>query len=186
MKNKAVFLDRDGVINKDYGYVHQVEKFEIYPQVFPALKKLQEAGFKLFVVTNQSGIAVGYYTEEDFHNVNNHMLSVFKKEGIKIEKVYYCPHHPEGVVPELTKKCECRKPESGMIKQAIKEFNIDPKQSFLIGDKETDIQAAHKEGIKAILVKTGQGLKHVDNTTADYIAEDILDAVENFILKKAT
>ncbi len=185
MKNKAVFLDRDGVINKDYGYVHRVEDFEVYPQVFPALKKLQEAGFKLFIVTNQSGIAVGYYTEEDFKKVTDYMLSLFDKEGIKIEKVYYCPHHPEGIIPELTKKCDCRKPESGMIKQAIKEFNIDPKKSFLIGDKETDIQAAHKEGIKAALVKTGQGKKYINQTSADYIAEDILDAVENFILKSA-
>ncbi|RMA93191.1 D-glycero-beta-D-manno-heptose 1,7-bisphosphate 7-phosphatase [Hydrogenothermus marinus] len=182
MGEKAVFLDRDGVINEDKGYVHKVEDFYIYPEVFPALKKLQNAGYKLFIVTNQSGIAVGYYTEEDFKNVTKHMLNEFEKEGIKIEKVYYCPHHPEGIIPELTMKCDCRKPESGMIKQAIKEFNIDPSKSFLIGDKETDIKAAHKENIKAILVKTGQGLKYVNNTEADFIAENILDAVEQFIL----
>ncbi|SNZ02845.1 D-glycero-D-manno-heptose 1,7-bisphosphate phosphatase [Persephonella hydrogeniphila] len=186
MRNKAVFLDRDGVINEDYGFVHRIEDFFIYPEVFPALKKLQEAGFKLLIVTNQSGIAVGYYTEEDFKKVTDYMLSVFKKEGIKIDKVYYCPHHPEGVVPEYTIKCDCRKPESGMIRQGIKEFNIDPSKSFLIGDKENDIKAAHKEGIKAALVKTGQGLKYVDNTEADFVGENILDVVENFILKEKT
>jgi len=184
LKNRAVFLDRDGVINEDYGFVHKIEDFYIYPEVFPALKKLQKAGFKLLIVTNQSGIAVGYYTEEDFKKITDHMLSVFEKEGIRIDKVYYCPHHPEGVVPELTVKCDCRKPESGMIKQGIKEFNIDPSRSFLIGDKENDIKAAHKEGVKAALVKTGQGLKYVENTEADFIGENILDVVENFILKE--
>ncbi len=185
MKNKAVFLDRDGVINEDFGYVHKIENFHIYPEVFPALRKLQEAGYKLLVVTNQSGIAVGYYTEGDFLKLTEYMLKVFEKEGIKIDKVYYCPHHPEGIIPELTMKCDCRKPESGMIRQGIQEFNIDPSASFLIGDKETDIKAAHKEGIKAALVKTGQGMKYVENTEADYIGENILDVVENFILKEA-
>ncbi|NPA13215.1 MAG: D-glycero-beta-D-manno-heptose 1,7-bisphosphate 7-phosphatase [Aquificae bacterium] len=183
-KNKAVFLDRDGVINEDYGYVHRIEDFHIYPEVFPALRKLQEAGYKLLIVTNQSGIAVGYYTEEDFHRITDHMLSVFEREGIKIDKVYYCPHHPEGIKPEYTMECDCRKPNSGMIKQGIQEFNIDPSQSFLIGDKENDIKAAHKEGIKAALVKTGQGKKYIQETTADYIGENILDVVENFILGK--
>jgi D-glycero-D-manno-heptose 1,7-bisphosphate phosphatase len=183
VKEKAVFLDRDGVINEDYGYVHKIENFHIYPEVFPALRKLQEAGFKLLIVTNQSGIAVGYYTEDDFKKVTQHMLSIFEKEGIKIDKVYYCPHHPEGIVPQYTMKCDCRKPESGMIRQGIKEFNIDPSKSFLIGDKENDIKAAHKEGIKAALVKTGQGKKYVDSTSADFVGENILDVVENFILR---
>jgi D-glycero-D-manno-heptose 1,7-bisphosphate phosphatase len=111
------------------------------------------------------------------------MLREFEKEGIKIEKVYYCPHHENGTVEKYAVKCDCRKPESGMIKQAIKEYNVDPSQSFLIGDKENDILAAHKEGVKAALVKTGQGMKYVENTTADFVGEDILDVVENFILK---
>jgi len=184
LKNRAVFLDRDGVINEDYGYVYKIEDFHIYPYVIPALKKLQKAGFKLIIVTNQSGIGVGYYTEEDFKKITDYMLNTFEKEGINIDSVYYCPHHPEGVIPEYTMKCDCRKPNSGMIKQGIKEFNIDPASSFLIGDKENDIKAAHKEGITAALVKTGQGTKYVKNTEADYIGENILDVVENFILKE--
>ncbi|WP_456401305.1 D-glycero-beta-D-manno-heptose 1,7-bisphosphate 7-phosphatase [Persephonella sp.] len=184
MGNKAVFLDRDGVINIDYGYVHKIKDFHIYKEVFPALKKLQDEGFKLLIVTNQSGIAVGYYTLEDFKNVTNYMLDTFRKEGIFIDKVYYCPHHPEGIIPEFKKVCECRKPESGMIRAGIEEFNIDPEKSFLIGDKENDIKAAHKENIKAALVKTGQGLKFVNNTEADFVGENILDVVDNFILKE--
>ncbi len=183
MKNKAVFLDRDGVINEDKGYVHRIEDFKIYPEVIPALKKLQETGYKLLIVTNQSGIALDYYTEEDFLKLTDYMLKTFEKEGIHIDKVYYCPHHENGTNPKYTIKCDCRKPESGMIKEGIKEFNIDPSQSYLIGDKENDIKAAHKEGIKAILVKTGQGMKYVENTEADFVAENILDAVENIILK---
>ena len=180
---KSVFLDRDGVINVDKGYVHKVEDFEFYPNVFKALKMLRNAGYKLFIVTNQSGIAVGYYTEEDLLKLTDYMLKEFEKEGIKIEKVYYCPHHENGIVERYSFKCDCRKPESGMIKQAIKEFGIDPSKSYLIGDKENDILAAHKEGIKAALVKTGQGMKYIDTTTADFIGDDILDVVENFILK---
>jgi D-glycero-D-manno-heptose 1,7-bisphosphate phosphatase len=183
MKNKAVFLDRDGVINEDKGYVHKIEDFKIYPEVFPALKKLQEAGYKLLIVTNQSGIALDYYTEEDFFKLTDYMLKIFEKEGIHIDKVYYCPHHENGINPKYTIKCDCRKPESGMIRQGIEEFNIDPTKSYLIGDKENDIKAAHKEGVKAILVKTGQGMKYVEGTEADFVAENILDAVENIILK---
>lgn len=182
---KAVFLDRDGVINVDKGYVHRIEDFEFYPNVFVALRKLQEAGFKLFIVTNQSGIAVGYYTEEEFLKLTDYMLEQFKKEGINIEKVYYCPHHENGIVEGYSFKCDCRKPESGMIRQAISEFGVDPSKSFLIGDKENDILAAHKEGIKAALVKTGQGLKYAKTTTADFVGEDILHVVESFILKSS-
>jgi D-glycero-D-manno-heptose 1,7-bisphosphate phosphatase len=180
---KAVFLDRDGVINVDKGYVYRIEDFEFYSNVFKALKKLQDAGYKLFIVTNQSGIAVGYYTEEDFLKLTEFMLKEFEKEGIKIEKVYYCPHHENGIVEKYAIKCDCRKPESGMIRKAIQEFGVDPTKSFLIGDKENDILAAHKEGVKAALVKTGQGIKYIDTTTADYVGEDILDVVDNFILK---
>ncbi len=184
MKQKAVFLDRDGVINVDKGYVHKIEDFEFYPGVFEALKLLQEAGYRLLIVTNQSGIALDYYTEDDFFRLTDYMLSEFEKRGIKIDKVYYCPHHENGTNPAYTIKCDCRKPASGMIKQGIKEFNIDPSRSFLVGDKENDIKAAHKEGIRAILVKTGQGLKYVDNTQADFVAENLLDAVKSIILKE--
>jgi D-glycero-D-manno-heptose 1,7-bisphosphate phosphatase len=111
------------------------------------------------------------------------MLKEFEKEGIKIDKVYYCPHHENGIVEKYAIKCDCRKPESGMIRKAIQEFGVNPTKSFLIGDKENDILAAHKEGVKAALVKTGQGMKYVDTTTADYVGEDILDVVDNFILK---
>jgi len=182
-KNKAVFLDRDGVINEDFGYVHKIEDFYIIEEVYPALKKLIDNGYKLVVITNQSGIGMGYYTEDDFFKITDYMNKKLSENGIKIDKVYYCPHHPEGKIEKYAKKCDCRKPGTKMIEDAVKEFNIDLSKSYLIGDKETDIEAGKKMGLKTALVKTGQGRKYMNNSKADYIADNILDAVENFILK---
>ena len=183
-ENKAVFLDRDGVINKDFGYVYKIEDFHMYDEVIPALKKLQDAGFKLIVITNQSGIGRGYYTEEDFKRVNDYMIKKLNENGVNIDKVYYCPHHPNGVIPKYKVVCNCRKPATGMIEEGIRDFNINTAKSFLIGDKETDIEAGLKMGLKTALVKTGQGLNYCKTTKAHYVAKNILDAVENFILKK--
>lgn len=180
---KAVFLDRDGVINKDFGYVCKIENFHFYENVFEALKKLQKAGYKLIIITNQSGIGRGYYTEEDFLKLTEYMLNEFSKDGINIDKVYYCPHHPDSEDPKYALYCDCRKPNTKMIKDAVKEFNIDKTKSFLIGDKETDIEAGLKEGLTTILVETGQGQNFKDNTKAHHIAKDILDAVDRYILK---
>ncbi|QIA07225.1 D-glycero-alpha-D-manno-heptose-1,7-bisphosphate 7-phosphatase [Draconibacterium halophilum] len=141
-KNKALFLDRDGTINVEKNYVFRIEDFEFIPGIFELLKKYYDKGFMLFIVTNQSGIARKYYTGEDFIRLNNWMVQQFKYQGIEITKVYHCPHHPE-----ITGNCNCRKPEPGMILQAIREFNIDPVNSVLIGDKKRDILAGEKAGI---------------------------------------
>ncbi|WP_319272769.1 HAD family hydrolase [uncultured Draconibacterium sp.] len=141
-KIKALFLDRDGTINVEKNYVFRVEDFEFTPGIFELLKGYQQKGFMLLVVTNQSGIARKYYTEDDFSDLNNWMIRQFQKQGIEITKVYHCPHHPE-----ITGKCNCRKPEPGMILQAIQEFNIDPVNSVLIGDKKRDILAGQRAGI---------------------------------------
>lgn len=136
LKNKALFLDRDGVINVEKNYVHKISEFEFIPEIFGILKKYQEEGFLIFVVTNQAGIARNYYTEEDVIRLNNWMVEKLRQKGIVISGVYYCPHHPD-----ISGECECRKPKPGMILKAIKEYNINPEQSVLIGDKESDIQA---------------------------------------------
>ena len=132
---KAVFLDRDGVINEDSGYVSSVENFKFIHGVFETLKEFRKLGFLLIIVTNQSGIARGFYSLEDFMVLNEFMLDEFAKNGIKIDKVYFCPHGAD-------ENCECRKPRAGMILQALSEFDIDPQKSFLIGDKPSDIEAA--------------------------------------------
>lgn len=132
---KAIFLDRDGVINKDNGYVSKIDDFDFIDGVFEALKGFQDLGFLLIVVTNQSGIGRGYYGIKNFEKLNSFMLGEFEKKDIKIDKVYFCPHSPED-------NCECRKPKPGMILQGLKEFDINPQNCILIGDKSSDIQAA--------------------------------------------
>ncbi|GAX86814.1 D-glycero-D-manno-heptose 1,7-bisphosphate phosphatase [Lebetimonas natsushimae] len=146
-KIKAAFLDRDGVINIDKNYVHKIEDFEFKDGIFDLLKLLQDKGFVLFVVTNQSGIGRGYYTLEDFKKLTDYMLNELKKRGIKIKEVAFCPHHP-GV------NCECRKPKPGMILNLAKKYNIDLKHSILIGDKQSDIEAGKNAGVgKTYLVE---------------------------------
>jgi len=132
-RTKAAFLDRDGVINIDKSYVHKVEDFEFVDGVFETLKFLQDRGYLLIVVTNQSGIGRGYYSEEDFQTLTSYMLKELKKNGIDIAKVYHCPHSPDV-------KCECRKPAPKMLLDAKKEFDIDMQNSLMIGDKKSDIE----------------------------------------------
>ena len=141
--NKAVFLDRDGVVNVEKNYVYKIEDFEFMPGIFDVCKKYQQEGYLLFIITNQAGIARGYYTEEQFRILTDFMIKQFEKQGILIKKVYFCPHHPD-----FTGECECRKPNPGMILQAAKEFDIDLSESILIGDKESDIEAGERAGIK--------------------------------------
>jgi len=140
--NKALFLDRDGVINIDKGYVHKIEDFEFIDGIFDICEFFQKEGFLIFIITNQAGIARSYYSEKIFQYLTNWMLKEFEKRGINITKVYYCPHHPD-----FTGKCKCRKPNPGMILTAKKEFDIDLENSILIGDKISDIEAGKNAGI---------------------------------------
>lgn len=137
---KAIFLDRDGVINLDKAYVSKIEDFEFCEGVFEALTHFQNLGYLLIIVTNQSGISRGYYTEEDFQKLTDWMRKELLHVRIKIDAVYHCPHAPEA-------NCACRKPQSGMFLKAIEDFNIDVKQSWMIGDKPSDIEAALGAGI---------------------------------------
>ena len=152
--NKAVFLDRDGVINVEKNYVYKIEDFEFMPDIFDLCKKYQQEGYLLFVITNQAGIARGYYTEEQFHILTDWMLKQFEEQGVLIKKVYFCPHHPD-----ITGECECRKPNPGMILQAAKEFDIDLSESILVGDKESDIEAGVKAGVKVSISVKEDSLK---------------------------
>jgi D-glycero-D-manno-heptose 1,7-bisphosphate phosphatase len=141
-KNKALFLDRDGTINIEKNYVYRIEDFEFIPGIFELILSFQKKGYLIFIVTNQAGIARGYYSENDYSLLTAWMINQFKINNIEISKVYYCPHHPE-----ISGECECRKPKPGMILQAITEFNINPNKSILIGDKKSDILAGKKAGI---------------------------------------
>ena len=170
---KAVFLDRDGTIVEDTGYVHKVEDFRLLPNAIKGLRKLGK--FMIFIVTNQSGIGRGVYKLEDFKKFNNRMIGELGKHKIKIKKIYYCPHTPED-------DCDCRKPKTKFLEEAKKEFKIDLKSSFVIGDQKADIELGKNGNCKPILVLTGKGNKTKKDINADFVAEDLLDAAK-WILK---
>jgi D-glycero-D-manno-heptose 1,7-bisphosphate phosphatase len=145
--HRALFLDRDGVINVDHGYISQPEQFEVIDGVFDALRRAQALGYLLVVVTNQSGMARGYFTLSDYRALEDHMRTTFSAEGITFAGIYHCPHHPEGSVPGLALACDCRKPGPGLILQAAREHDIDLGASIMVGDKQSDIAAAEAAGI---------------------------------------
>jgi D-glycero-D-manno-heptose 1,7-bisphosphate phosphatase len=170
---KAFFLDRDGVINHDLGHVGSKERFEFIPKVFEACKKINDNGYDIFIVTNQSGIARGLYTDYDFKKLTSWMITQFKNNGVIIKDVYYCPHHPEYGKKEYKLKCKCRKPEPGMILQAAKEYAIDLSNSVMVGDKNSDIEAARQAGIYTqYLIKS----KYTSNNEF----ESLFDVVNDF------
>lgn len=161
MKDKAVFFDRDGVLNVDVAYLYKIEKLRWVDGAKEAAAYLTALGYKLFIVTNQSGIARGYYTVEQMQELHAYMRREIAAVGGRIEKIYYCPHHKEGVVPEYSCDCDCRKPKPGMLLQACTEYDIDKEQSFLIGDGQRDVEAAEAAGIKGYLFKGGNLLEFV-------------------------
>jgi len=153
MKKKALFLDRDGVINVDHGYVHTPNNFEFIDGIFELVIAANRAGYLVIVVTNQAGIGRGYYTIDKFNHITDWMSDRFAEQGAQIDAVYFCPHHPKMGVNEYRRHCDCRKPAPGMIRKAELEHGIDLENSFLIGDRLSDMEAAKTAGIKtAILI----------------------------------
>lgn len=155
-KNKAIFLDRDGVLNREMGdYVCRLEDFELLDN-FDALKTLRDKGYLLIVATNQGGLAKGWYTEKELTKMHDYLKKVYSEHGIEFADIFYCPHHPD-----FTGDCDCRKPKPGLLLQGIEKYNIDPSKSYFIGDRERDMEAATAAGIKGILVHSDQPLKEV-------------------------
>lgn len=178
---RAVFLDRDGVITQDPpNYAHRLDQLKLIPRSTEAIKLLNENNFGVIIVSNQSGIARGYYGEEDMTRFNNAMNELLNKSDAHIDAIYYCPHHPEAKIERYRVNCDCRKPKPGMLKRAEEELNIDLKKSFMVGDRWSDIEAAKRVECKTILVRTGyDSQKLIDNEIiCDYVADDLLDAVE--------
>lgn len=182
-KKIAVFIDRDGTISEEIGYVNHPERFKLLPRSGQAIRMINEMGLKAVVVTNQAGVARGYFPEWMIQKVHDKMEGLLEKEGARLDAIYYCPHHPKAGEPPYRADCECRKPRTGMIDSAAKDLNIDVKKSYMIGDKITDVEFAHRVGAKGIFVKTGYGRGELElygdtwTTTPDFIAEDLLDAV---------
>ena len=151
---KAIFLDRDGVINSDVGhyYIYRVEDFVINKGIINSLKRFQDAGYILIVITNQGGVAKGIYSCEDVNKVHHYLETILKENGILLQENYYCPHH------ETVASCKCRKPSPYMINQAIKKYNIDISMSYLIGDSKRDIEAAEAAGVKGIKIEANEDI----------------------------
>lgn len=166
MSKKVVFLDRDGVINKEVGYLHKIKDFQFIDGVFKACMYLQTLDYQLIIVTNQSGIGRGYYSEDEFHTVNNWMLEQFSARDVDVLDVFFCPHEPED-------GCSCRKPKPGMLLTAKEKHDIDMSKSWMIGDKEADVSAANAAGINnTILVKSGHDIDE-ENSNAKYVLDSI-------------
>jgi D-glycero-D-manno-heptose 1,7-bisphosphate phosphatase len=168
---KIIFLDRDGVINKEVGYLYQTQDFEFIDGVFESCKYFQALGYKLIIITNQSGIARGYYQEKDFRALTKWMLIQFENQDVNILDVFFCPHGPDST-------CKCRKPQPGMLLDARNKYDIDMANSWMIGDKEADISAANAAGINStILVKSGHNIDEA-NSKAKFILKSIKDSTQ--------
>ncbi len=156
-KKKAVFLDRDGVLNKELGdYVCRIEDFKVLEHNFEPLKELQDRGYLLIVATNQGGLAKGWYTEEQLAEMHQHLKDAYAQHGVNFTDIYYCPHHPN-----FTGACDCRKPQPGMLLKGIAQYNIDPALSYFIGDRERDVEAGTAAGVTGILINSDQPISDV-------------------------
>lgn len=179
MRN-CIFLDRDGTINQEVGYLCSKEQIKILDGAAEGIRKWNENGFLVIMVSNQSGIARGYFSMETAQQINTEIIKRLKSKGARIDDVYLCPHHKEGIIPEYAVCCTCRKPLPGMIWKARDQYQIDLSQSYMIGDKESDLAAARNAGCRGILVMTGYGEQEVHNIAEKpyYIAKNLDDAAQ--------
>lgn len=168
--NRALFLDRDGVINFDHSYVFKQKDFQFIDGIFPLCRNAKKLGYLIIIITNQSGIGRGYYTEQDFLNLTEWMKNIFFVKNIEIDAVYFCPYHPKYGVGKYNKDSDCRKPKPGMILRATNEFNIDLAQSILIGDKNSDVEAGIRAGVRCNLLFDSSA---AENTTKIYSGNTI-------------
>ena len=183
-KQPAAFLDRDGTLNVDVGYPDSLEKIVLIPGAVEAVRLLNRAGYAVVVVSNQSGVARGYFDEARVQAINRGVAEMFAQAGARIDGFYYCPHLPEAAVARYRRACGCRKPAPGMLQKAVREMHLDLARSLIIGDKYSDIAAGKALGLQAVLVRTGEGLRQHARYEADdavpqpdHIADDVLAAV---------
>ncbi len=186
-KNTAIFLDRDGTINDEVGYLDHADKLRIIPAAFEAIRLINQSGMKAVVVSNQAGIAKGFFTEKFVRKTNEQIQSALLERGAFIDRFYFCPHHPTDGIDPYRRICDCRKPEPGLLHQAAGDLDIDLARSYMIGDRYRDIETAHRVGVKGVLVLTGYGQDLMQDAgpdeaneinRPDHIAQNILDAVQ--------
>jgi D-glycero-D-manno-heptose 1,7-bisphosphate phosphatase len=183
-RRPAAFLDRDGTIIEDLGYLGDPDQIRLIPGAVEALQALQRAGYRLILITNQAGVARGLITERDVQRVNDGLMQRLAAEGIRFDGVFYCPHHPEQGPPEYRIACDCRKPGPGMIRQAVEAYGLDPGRSVVIGDHSTDTMIARRfPGMRGVLVRTGHGRGQAEQIVRgeidppDHVADDLAAAV---------
>ena len=183
MGNIAVFLDRDGTVNEEVDFLTSPRDLHLIPRSAEAIRRANDLGLRVIIVTNQSGVARGLLTETELLEVHRVLAGRLADEGAKVDGIYYCPHHPSEGIGEYRKECDCRKPNTGMVDRAVREFRIDPARSYVIGDRTVDVGMAKNAGARAVLVLTGYGraernLCERDGIPLDYVAEDLFDAME--------
>lgn len=173
-KRPAVFLDRDGVLTREKSYVISVKELEIFPYTAECIRQIHQKGYYAIVITNQSGVARGLFTEEDLAEMNDYLLTETGADAI-----YYCPHHPNGKIEKYKKKCDCRKPGTGLLEAAAKDFAIDMSMSWLVGDRAGDILAGKVAGIRTILLESGYGMAGLEEEVEpDYVLDDLRDVLK--------
>ena len=177
----AVFLDRDGTVIEEVGYLDSPERVALFPWTIDAIRSLNRAGLRVVIVTNQSGVARGYFTEATVEQVHRRVSELLAVGGASVDAYYYCPHHPSGSVAEYTRVCDCRKPAPGLVDRAVQDLGVDPRQSVVVGDRWLDIAMAQQVGARGVLVRTGYGAieeqRHPANLTADTVVNNLVEAV---------
>ncbi len=184
MPRRAIIMDRDGTVCEEVGYVNHVDRVRLLPRSAEAIRRANAAGFQTVVVTNQAGVARGYFPESLISEVHDRIRELLAAERARVDGIYYCPHHPDVGPPEYRKDCDCRKPRPGLLLRASDEMGIDLRASYLIGDSIRDVESGHRVGATTVLVLTGYGkgeLEHRSdgwNVRPDHVAADLLEAVE--------
>jgi len=188
---RAVFLDRDGTLIQEVGYLCRLDDVHVYPWTAEAIRKLNQAGLLTIVVTNQGGVGKGIYTEELVEQVHEKIARELAPQGARLDAFYHCPHHPEASLPAYRLQCRCRQPAAGMAEEAVKRFKIDLSSSYIVGDTGRDMQLGFNTGLRTILVMTGYGAgeyesqRHVWPRSPDWIAENLLEGVEKILAERA-
>ena len=183
MRRPAVFIDRDGTINEQMGYVNHISRFVLLPGAAEGIRLLNRLQYLAIIVSNQSGVARGYFPMALVDRVHAHMKDLLAKEGANIDGIFFCPHYPRGIVPEYSVECDCRKPATGLVQKACEKFDIDMKNSYVIGDRCSDIELAERSNLQGIMVTTGYGLGDIEYVLPYrpfkplHIAKDLLHAV---------
>lgn len=172
-KRPAVFLDRDGVLSEEKSYITSVDSLKIFPYTAECIRQIHKKGYYAIVITNQSGVARGLFTESVLHQMNEYLI-----QQTGVDAVYYCPHHENGVIEKYRKQCDCRKPKTGLIERAYNEYAIDLQRSLIVGDRASDIITGQNAGIKTILLESGYGTAKLENKVKpDYILNDLRDVI---------